>query len=48
MKIHCYCAVFAECGALLGFVGDLRSPAVLDIRLLGQTKIQLAEIASIS
>jgi hypothetical protein len=31
---------FAERGALLGFVGDLRPPAVLGIRLLGQTKIQ--------
>jgi hypothetical protein len=33
------CATFAERGALLGLVGDFRSLAVLDIRLLGQTKI---------
>lgn len=33
------CAAFAERGAILGLVGDFRSLAVLDIRLLGQTKI---------
>lgn len=33
------CAVLAERGALLDLVGDLRSLAVLGIRLLGQTKI---------
>jgi mitochondrial inner membrane protein COX18 len=32
-------AIFAECGALLGLIGDLWSLSVLGIRLLGQTKI---------
>ncbi len=32
-------AAFSERGTLLGLVGDFRSLAVLDIRLLGQTKI---------
>jgi hypothetical protein len=54
-KFHCSvfdadfvsCAVSAERGAVLGLVGDLRSLSVLGIRLLGQTKIQPAEIASV-
>lgn len=33
------CAAFSECGALLGLVGDFWPVAILDIRLLGQTKI---------
>jgi hypothetical protein len=41
------CAAFAERGALLDLVGGFRSLAVLDIRLLGQTKIWPAEIASV-
>jgi hypothetical protein len=30
----CLCCFFAERGALLGLIGDFRSLAVLDIRLL--------------
>jgi len=37
------CCFFAERGALLGLVGDVRSLADLAVRLLGWTKAQTAE-----